>query len=97
LIAGRYLNERDNENSAKAVVISQSAAKEIWPGEDPIGKLIQLDSDRGTWPQVVGVVPDLKTGNPEAIALQLYFRMLQHPVRAMTVVVRPNLDPRSSL
>src|SRR5437764_2622704 len=97
IIAGRYLSERDNENSVKAVVINQSAARQIWPGDDPIGKLVQMDSDQSTWLQIVGVVPDLKAGNPESISVQLYLSMLQYPTAAMTVVARTNLDSRSSL
>src|SRR5205085_7767865 len=97
LIAGRYLAERDRENIVKAVVISQSTARQIWPGEDPVGKQIRIDSDQTNWQEVVGVVSDLKGGNPETISLQLYFSVLQYPVPAMTVVARTNLDARSAL
>lgn len=97
IIAGRGLNERDNETSFKAVVISQSIAHQIWPGEDPVGKLIQIDSDQTTWQQIVGVVPDLKSGNPGALSAQLYLSALQYPNSAMTIIARTTLDAHSAL
>src|SRR5947209_3133885 len=97
LISGRYLNEQDNENSVKAVLISQSTARQVFPGDDPIGKFIKIDSDQSTWQQIVGVVPDMKTGSHEAVSYQLYLSMLQYPSSSMTLIARTNLDPRSAL
>ena len=45
---GRYLDQRDR--SVRVVLVSESAARNIWPGEDAVGKVIVNDprSDRVT-------------------------------------------------
>jgi predicted permease len=59
---GRDLSERDTVTGAKPVMlINESLARELWPGQDPIGKLVLGDctnrpnDDR----EVVGVVGDV--------------------------------------
>jgi putative ABC transport system permease protein len=42
------------------VLINQTFARRFWPGEEPLGKTIRLDSLRGQLAQVVGVVKDGK-------------------------------------
>jgi hypothetical protein len=43
ILAGRALNETDRANSPKVAVLSQTAARRIFDGADPIGKYICLD------------------------------------------------------
>jgi putative ABC transport system permease protein len=64
LIGGRWLT--DTEPTA-AFVINESLARRDFPGEDPIGKRIQIDGPPGatvaagaTFAPIVGVVADLK-------------------------------------
>lgn len=98
LISGRFLNEQDRSTSAKVVVINQTAAKQVWPGEDPIGKFISINLDPNDWQQVVGVVGDIKGGNPDAATpMQIYISAYQYPVPQMTVVARTHLDARSAI
>jgi hypothetical protein len=64
LVAGRWLT--DAEPTA-AFVINESLAGRDFPGEDPIGKRIQIDGPPGasaaggaTFAPIVGIVADLK-------------------------------------
>ena len=64
LIAGRWVT--DTEPTA-VFVINESLARRDFPGEDPIGKRIQIDGPPGstaaagaTFAPIVGVVADLK-------------------------------------
>jgi len=59
LLKGRMLEPADAERHV--AVISESAAKRVWPGEDPIGKKFRTGGDP-QWPQVevVGVVGDIR-------------------------------------
>lgn len=98
LIQGRYLTEQDRDTSEKAVIVSQSLAHQIWPGEDPLGKFISYNGDQNEWQQVVGVVGDLKAGNPDMPpSLQIYLSMYQYPTSQMTLVARTDLDARSAV
>jgi predicted permease len=59
---GRFLTSHDH--SHKVVLVSESAARQVWPGENPIGKLIRNDP-RPEWAEVIGVVADVRTESLE--------------------------------
>ncbi|HEU4586520.1 MAG TPA: ABC transporter permease [Gemmatimonadaceae bacterium] len=62
LVKGRLFDERDTRESPHVAVISESLAKERWPNEDPLGKLIQfgnMDGDLHLF-TIVGVVGDVR-------------------------------------
>jgi predicted permease len=57
LRAGRDLTERDNASSKKVILINETLARSLWPGQDPLGKtVIGVDTER----EVVGVVSDVR-------------------------------------
>jgi predicted permease len=45
LVAGREFTERDNGVAPGVVVVSQSVAQTIWPGENPMGRRISMEDD----------------------------------------------------
>src|SRR5690606_35976429 len=62
LIRGRLFDERDGPDAPHAAVISRSLAEGRWPGEDPIGKVIEfgnMDGDLRPF-TVVGIVGDVR-------------------------------------
>jgi putative ABC transport system permease protein len=62
LLRGRFFNETDAVLSVPTVaIISETAARKVWPNEDAIGKHIQLGG-RDTskpWATIVGIVGDV--------------------------------------
>ncbi len=58
LVKGRDLTERDTPASAPVIMINETLARRLWPGQDPIGQIIQGDCGRDR--QVVGVVGDVR-------------------------------------
>jgi predicted permease len=60
LLRGRGFLETDRADAPKVVVVSQSVAERLWPGEDPIGKRIRTQSDTLEWRTVVGVAGDIR-------------------------------------
>ena len=55
--AGRDFNDHDTLASRKVVLINETLARTLWPGQDPIGRtVIYLDPER----EVVGVVADVR-------------------------------------
>ncbi len=57
LLRGRLVAPADSANSPKVAVIDQSLAQRLWPGQDAIGKLINIeDPPKAVWRQVVGIV-----------------------------------------
>ncbi|QSQ25774.1 ABC transporter permease [Pyxidicoccus parkwayensis] len=62
LVRGRLFDARDTHEAPHVAVISESLARARWPGEDPLGKLIQfgnMDGDLRPF-TVVGVVADVR-------------------------------------
>jgi predicted permease len=53
---GRDFTERDTKGSLNVIIINETLAKNLWPGEDPIGKIVRADDPERT---VVGVVGDV--------------------------------------
>jgi predicted permease len=56
LKAGRDFTERDTKGSSNVIIINETLAKNLFPGEDPIGKILRADNPERT---VVGVVGDV--------------------------------------
>lgn len=56
LLRGRMFSKQEGDANQPVVVINETMAKQIWPGEDPIGKRLR-DEDQVT---VIGVVGDVK-------------------------------------
>src|SRR6185437_3053692 len=52
------------DRSHKVAVVSESAARKAWPGEDAVGKFIQNDPKPGS-AEVIGVVADVRTESLE--------------------------------
>src|SRR5204863_4696874 len=65
LVRGRNFNEYDTKDSAPVAIINEETAKEVFPGEDPIGQYIENFGPKDEKLQVVGVV-----GNVRHLALE---------------------------
>jgi putative ABC transport system permease protein len=60
LLAGREFNEHDTAESQRVVLISQTGARKVFPGENPIGKTLLVTS-AGTPCEIVGIVGDIRS------------------------------------
>jgi predicted permease len=56
LIAGRDISERDAPSNAPVIVINQTMARTLWPGQNAVGQFMRACGER----QVVGVVADVR-------------------------------------
>jgi len=79
---GRYFTEQDSESSHKVVVIDEVLAEHFFPGQDPVGKQLQLYMLGPA--EIVGVVGHVKHWGLDAddgakIRDQLYFPLFQIP------------------
>ena len=56
LRAGHNFSERDAPGSLPVIVINETLARVLWPGQDPLGRIARADVER----TVVGVVGDVR-------------------------------------
>jgi predicted permease len=60
LLAGRDFTPMDVNNTAPVAIVNQMFANSFWPGQNPLGKRLQLNSSDSSWIEVVGLVPNGK-------------------------------------
>ena len=102
LLSGRDFEERDATAAPGVVIISQSVARQLWPGEDPIGKRISGE-DRPRpedWMTIVGVVEEVRQQNltekPHAAIYQPYLQVTRQGwLSHMTFAVHTASNPQS--
>lgn len=64
ILRGRGFTERDGPGAPGVVILNETAAERLWPGEDPIGKRVAVDDPEGPFLEVVGIVEDTKFVGP---------------------------------
>jgi predicted permease len=91
LIAGRDFTERDTLGTESVALINETLARTLWPGQNPIGQVINQDKGR----RVVGVVADVRHRTLEdAAGCEMYFPLRQRgDWNGINLVVRTNLPP----
>ena len=91
LLRGRFFASSDGPQSAPVSLINQSMAKQLWPGENPIGRRFRYGVPGETpspWRTVVGVVGDTLPDGPESRAYpQFFLPQSQIPWTASTDIV----------
>lgn len=94
LLRGRGFTEQDRAGAMPVVLVNRTFAEKTWPGEEPVGKQIQIGGPEEPWRTVVGVVEDVRhRGLQEPFALQFYMPYEQWSDNGMTLVVRTTGDP----
>ncbi len=96
LLAGRaFSDELDTLNSPPALIINETFARKYFPGEDPVGRRIQLFTLSSNWHEIVGVIKDVKlTGLDAPATPEVYQSDLQSGVWMFSLVVRSTLPLR---
>jgi macrolide transport system ATP-binding/permease protein len=94
LIRGRFFTEGDDASKPGVAVINQTLARKYFPGQDPIGQMI--DDDEGgrpsTW-EIVGIVDDVREGPLDAnVAPTEYFPLNQVGEHSFTLAVRTSQE-----
>jgi predicted permease len=91
VLRGRAFTDQDRLGMEPVAMISETAARQIWPNEEPIGKFIQLGgrSDQAPWFRIVGIVGDVRQISlDQERQMQAYLSDAQVPLSGFTLVVR---------
>ncbi|HEX8351489.1 MAG TPA: ABC transporter permease [Pyrinomonadaceae bacterium] len=96
LVRGRMFDERDTKDAPAGVVVNETMARTVWPGEDPVGKRVWGRPVVSDWVPVVGVVADVKNvGLVRPPVPEFYFNYARggEGLRNVTLAVRSRLEP----
>jgi predicted permease len=95
MIHGRDFRRGEDDGNQGSVVINQSLAEALFPGEDAVGREVACGSDSDPWIlEVVGVVDDVRiNGVAEEAGNQMYFHHALLPYVTMEMVVRARSNP----
>jgi putative ABC transport system permease protein len=92
LLKGRLLTDRDTASSERVLVVSESFARAAFPGEDAIGKQLDLHGPR----TIVGIVHDVRYESLDrAPQPAIYIPRAQQPSELVCIVLRAAGDPRT--
>ncbi|HTJ86295.1 MAG TPA: ABC transporter permease [Terriglobales bacterium] len=94
LMEGRDITWDDLANNRNVVIINQTVARRLWPGQDPIGRTAVTG---GTETQVIGVIADVRESSAEDNSgAQMYLPATkQFGPEGVNLVVRSKLPPTS--
>jgi putative ABC transport system permease protein len=96
LISGRLFTDQDAEQAPKIVIVNESMARQLWPGESPVGKRITIWRDEKFPREIVGVVGDTKPSLDADAGSQMYVPYAQDANwTGMSLVIRTNGEPTS--
>ncbi len=85
LLSGRDLDAAD-KNHPRNALISEQAARSIWPGGNPVGKTFKL-GDVTTF-TVVGVIGDARINDLKSTANMIYIPYWQNPLYRQYFLIR---------
>ncbi len=92
--AGRDFTPADGPRSPRVGIVNESAARILWPKEEPLGKRFKFGAnDTAGWCTVVGVVPDVRQHIESQLIAQVYVPHAQDAVQSLYILVRANGDP----
>ena len=101
LLEGRLFDDRDTMDTPHVALISQSLAKEKWPGADPLGRTVEFGNMDGD-PRlltIVGVVGDVRDQRLEAAprpTIYVNYRQRPQGTSEFHVVMRVSEKPEAA-
>jgi predicted permease len=89
ILHGRGFTTQDTDSSTRVVIVNETLARQMWPGQEPIGKRLIVPRFDGRLFEVVGVARDSKyIAVFEGPLPHVYFPMTQSPSFMRVVYVR---------
>ena len=95
LLRGRNFSEHDKRDTVAVMIVSKNLADKVWPNENPVGKRLMLDYNRGKYAyEVVGVTSGVKYYGLKAEPRpEVFIPHAQNAYLPMNLVVRTTSDP----
>ena len=98
VLRGRGFQEEDRDSNRSVVILSDSMARRMFPGEDALGKQIRPGRS-GPWLTVVGVAGNVKNNGLVERDDPEYYEIRKHSggdvERSAAAIIRTAMDPRA--
>jgi len=91
LLQGRAFNDQDKNNSEKVIILSERAARFLFPGRSPIGGQVRHNTNgmADPWSRVVGVVGNVRYKADETSeGMEMYYPSAQWEFESAYVAIR---------
>ncbi len=103
ILKGRDFSEHDEHGATQVVIVTESFARQFFPGEDAVGKRIKPgistwdnDDDNDKVREIIGVVADIRNRALNTEPKPAYYMpQSQLPFTQLVTVVKTSNDPRS--
>lgn len=100
VLSGRWFDDRDRADAPGVVLVNDSFARRMWPGESALGKRVALGEAKSDppWLTIVGVVADVEPRlrlEANDRLPQIYLPVHQGGEWSRALVVRTSTDPMS--
>jgi predicted permease len=93
LLRGRYFTDSERLDQAKAVIVSESFAREFFPQDDPLGKRVNIGMGAGgAHHEIVGIVRDVRSWLNRPVEPTMYFPLYSGNFGYGSLVVRSAND-----
>src|SRR5206468_6021161 len=95
LVRGRMFDARDGAEAPHVALITQSLARERWPGDDPIGRAIEFGNMDGDLRPltIIGIVGDTHEYGLDAPPRPtVYVNLFQRPRATMSLTMLSDAD-----
>lgn len=99
VVNGRVFDDTDRRGGPPVAVLSESAARQLWPGADPRGHRVLLSTRMSLGPdrlggEVIGTVGDVRQNGPaDPPAPTIYVSHAQFPTGFVAFVVKSHAEP----
>jgi predicted permease len=96
LVKGRMFSDADRMGAPHVILVSETAARKLWPGQDPLGRPVGIGQG-GFYKDtayVIGVVGDVRYGTLDALPdADVYISYYQSMRGRMRIFMRTTGDP----
>ena len=93
ILSGRDISERDGASSEPVMLINETMARTLFPGEDALGKIIKPDSKERRVVGIVGDVRHLALEQGAGMEMYLPLRQIGGDWSSLDLVMRTKLPP----
>ena len=93
LVAGRQFTSAEIQGAPQVGILNEEAGRQLWPGENPVGRALSLGGPNEPPLTIIGVVASGRHDGPnQPPKPELFAPRAQFPTRFVTLVLEPSRD-----